>query len=208
MIQIELVVEYLPLLDQCQIHGSALSIQIPKLYFSHYETGYLVPAYLLSNYRVIPTECLCRLGLNGSESLVWKNLSALKKVHIIADLCNFTLWHSLLFYTKIYGIYVIALASHTGLVIFKKKFPRIPKSYLKVLCTETSIYIFRLPAEIWGSNMRFQGSSGLLRTSMQIFLKTIKALSCWYSLDSSHWVLSLYESKCARIFCLILYWPN
>ena len=44
-------------------------------------------------------------------------------------------------------------------------------------------------------------------------LKTIQTLSCWYSLDSSHWVLS-DEYSFARVsvifqdFSIILYWQN
>ena len=50
-------------------------------------------------------------------------------------------------------------------------------------------------------------------TRMQRLLKTILTLSCWYSLDSSHWVLS-YEYPFARVsiifkvFCINLYWPT
>ena len=50
-------------------------------------------------------------------------------------------------------------------------------------------------------------------TRMQKFMKTIKTLSCWYSLDSSRRVLS-DEYSFARVsvnfqvFCIISYWPN
>ena len=50
-------------------------------------------------------------------------------------------------------------------------------------------------------------------TRMQIFLNTIQALSCKYSLESSCRVL-LDEYLFARVsvifqvFCIILYWPN
>ena len=51
------------------------------------------------------------------------------------------------------------------------------------------------------------------RTRMQRFLKTFETWSCWYSLDSSRWVLS-DEYPFARVtvnflvFCIILYLPN
>ena len=50
-------------------------------------------------------------------------------------------------------------------------------------------------------------------TRMQRFLETIQTLSCWYSLDSSHRVLS-YEFQFVRVsvifqvLCIILYLPN
>ena len=50
-------------------------------------------------------------------------------------------------------------------------------------------------------------------TRMQRFLKNILTLSCWYSLESSCWVLS-DEYPCARVpiifqaFCIILSWQN
>ena len=53
----------------------------------------------------------------------------------------------------------------------------------------------------------------LQSTKTQIFLKTLKTMSCWYSLDSIHWVLS-DEYPLARVsvifqgFCIILHWPN
>ena len=40
------------------------------------------------------------------------------------------------------------------------------------------------------------------RTRKQRFLKTIRTLSCWYSLDSSHWVLS-DEYQYARVSVII-----
>ena len=50
-------------------------------------------------------------------------------------------------------------------------------------------------------------------TRTQIFLKIIKTLSCWYSLESSWWVLSdeypfARVSVISQVFCIILYWPN
>ena len=42
------------------------------------------------------------------------------------------------------------------------------------------------------------------RTMTQRFLKTIWTLSCWYSLNSSHWVLT-DEYPCARIELISLY---
>ena len=53
----------------------------------------------------------------------------------------------------------------------------------------------------------------LQSTKTQRFLKTLKTMSCWYSLDSIHWVLS-DEYPLARVavifqgFCILLYWPN
>ena len=50
-------------------------------------------------------------------------------------------------------------------------------------------------------------------TRTQSFLKNIESLSCWYSLDSSRWVLSgeypfARVSVIIQVFCIILYWPN
>ena len=56
-------------------------------------------------------------------------------------------------------------------------------------------------------------STFIQSTRTQIFSKTIGALSCWYSFESSRRVLS-YEYPFAgvsvifQVFCIILYWPN
>ena len=47
-------------------------------------------------------------------------------------------------------------------------------------------------------------------TRMQIYLKTILTLSCWYSLDSSSWELTdeypyVRVSVIFQVFCIILY---
>ena len=62
------------------------------------------------------------------------------------------------------------------------------------------------------SNPSSAEATFVLSTRMQRFLKTILTLSCWYSLESSHWVLS-DEYPYARVsvifqpLCIILYWP-
>ena len=50
-------------------------------------------------------------------------------------------------------------------------------------------------------------------TRIHIFLKTILTLSCWYPLNSSHWVLSneypwVRVSDIFHLFCIILYCQN
>ena len=60
----------------------------------------------------------------------------------------------------------------------------------------------------------FNAEATVFQSAMtQILLKTIQTLSCWYSLESSRWVLSdeypyAKLSVIFRGFCIILYWPN
>ena len=59
----------------------------------------------------------------------------------------------------------------------------------------------------------FTAKAAFVQRARMQWLKTIETLSCWYSLESSQWVLSdeypfAMVSVIFQLFCIILYLPN